>query len=102
MRWPSVHVLPLAVLAAATLSALPAGACPRSELGRSTSLAWLERVEYRHEGRDHTLVLHLTVEDAPVAERIQVDGQPHTAAIEHYTQLKSVFVELGDVACPYE
>ncbi len=87
MRWPSVHVLPLAVLAAATLSALPAGACPRSELGRSTSLAWLERVEYRHEGRDHTLVLHLTVEDAPVAERIQVDGQPHTAAIEHYTPM---------------
>jgi betaine-aldehyde dehydrogenase len=24
------------------------------------------------------------------------------AAIEHYTQLKSVYVELGDVACPYE
>jgi betaine-aldehyde dehydrogenase len=24
------------------------------------------------------------------------------AAIEHYTQLKSVFVELGDVQCPYE
>ncbi|MGE0024172.1 MAG: aldehyde dehydrogenase family protein, partial [Hyphomicrobium sp.] len=24
------------------------------------------------------------------------------AAIEHYTQLKSVFVELGDVPCPYE
>src|SRR5216683_4006166 len=24
-----------------------------------------------------------------------------TAAIEHYTQLKSVYVELGDVACPY-
>jgi betaine-aldehyde dehydrogenase len=23
------------------------------------------------------------------------------AAIEHYTQLKSVYVELGDVACPY-
>jgi betaine-aldehyde dehydrogenase len=25
----------------------------------------------------------------------------HLAAIEHYTQLKSVYVELGDVACPY-
>jgi betaine-aldehyde dehydrogenase len=24
------------------------------------------------------------------------------AAIEHYTQLKSVFVELGEVQCPYE
>jgi betaine-aldehyde dehydrogenase len=24
-----------------------------------------------------------------------------SAAIEHYTQLKSVYVELGDVACPY-
>ena len=24
-----------------------------------------------------------------------------TAAIQHYTQLKSVYVELGDVACPY-
>jgi betaine-aldehyde dehydrogenase len=24
-----------------------------------------------------------------------------TAAIEHYTQLKTVYVELGDVACPY-
>ena len=24
-----------------------------------------------------------------------------TAAIEHYTQLKSVYVELGDVAAPY-
>ena len=24
------------------------------------------------------------------------------AAIEHYTQLKSVYVELGDVQCPYE
>jgi betaine-aldehyde dehydrogenase len=23
------------------------------------------------------------------------------AAIEHYTQLKSVYVEMGDVACPY-
>ena len=23
------------------------------------------------------------------------------AAIEHYTQLKSVYVELGDVECPY-
>ncbi len=23
------------------------------------------------------------------------------AAIEHYTQLKSVYVELGDVDCPY-
>jgi betaine-aldehyde dehydrogenase len=23
------------------------------------------------------------------------------AALEHYTQLKSVYVELGDVACPY-
>jgi betaine-aldehyde dehydrogenase len=23
------------------------------------------------------------------------------AAIEHYTQLKSVYVELGDVQCPY-
>ncbi len=29
----------------------------------------------------------------------QENGQ---AAIEHYTQLKSVFVELGDVQCPYE
>jgi betaine-aldehyde dehydrogenase len=24
------------------------------------------------------------------------------AAIDHYTQLKSVYVELGDVQCPYE
>jgi betaine-aldehyde dehydrogenase len=24
------------------------------------------------------------------------------AAIEHYTQLKSVYVELGSVQCPYE
>jgi betaine-aldehyde dehydrogenase len=24
------------------------------------------------------------------------------AAVEHYTQLKSVYVELGDVQCPYE
>lgn len=24
-----------------------------------------------------------------------------TAAIDHYTQLKSVYVELGDVDCPY-
>ena len=23
------------------------------------------------------------------------------AAIQHYTQLKSVYVEMGDVACPY-
>ena len=23
------------------------------------------------------------------------------AAIEHYTQLKSVYVDLGDVSCPY-
>jgi betaine-aldehyde dehydrogenase len=29
----------------------------------------------------------------------QENGQ---AAIEHYTQLKSVFVELGEVQCPYE
>ena len=24
------------------------------------------------------------------------------AAIDHYTQLKSVYVELGDVDCPYD
>jgi betaine-aldehyde dehydrogenase len=30
-----------------------------------------------------------------------VGRENHLAAIEHYTQLKSVYVELGDVACPY-
>jgi betaine-aldehyde dehydrogenase len=30
-----------------------------------------------------------------------IGRENHLAAIEHYTQLKSVYVELGDVACPY-
>ena len=35
------------------------------------------------------------------AKQSGIGRENGTAAIEHYTQLKSVYVELGDVQCPY-
>ena len=40
-------------------------------------------------------------EDVRVPASMLVGRENGLVTIEHYTQLKSVYVELGDVACPY-